>query len=403
MSLLRRCRSLLLAGLAASLLVGLPSEASVPAPSASSRSLTSLGLLPDHAGGATSMLVRGSRLFVLDQTLLTVYDVTRPDTPVRLGQLRTGGRHFAGALQASADGTRLLLTDQGYVAGDEALVVYDVGRPQAPVEVSRLEGIGETVYCLASCRWAYGHRGSIFDLADPERVRQVARPATAGAWNRRAGIGDTAAARLEEVRPGVVLAATSKGIFDDRLLPLPVLDVRDPRKPRRLAQATGPSERESFTSAQWPGQGKDRFLLAQTIFNGEDLFCTSGGALVTYERTATGAFVQRSRLALRRGTYVDGSPAANPLLSCGGGRFDTHPAFSDGGLVLTAQLEHGVRAAVVDRAGKAAEAGHHLPVAGYAAQVTWASRRPTERIAYLLDSQRGIEVLRWDGALPGRR
>lgn len=399
MTTLARLRSLLAAGAAGLVLLALPSAAAVPAPAASSRSVTSLGLLPDHVGGASSMLVRGSRLFVLDQTLLTIYDVRRPAAPVRLGALRTGGRHFPGALQASADGTRLLLTHHGYVAGDEALVVYDLRRPQAPVEVGRLDGVDENVFCLASCRWAYGSRGSIFDLADTRRIRQVARPRTAQAWNRRARIGDTAASRLEEVRPGVLLAATSKGVFDDRLLPLPVLDVRDPRNPRRTAAATGPSERESFTSAQWPRRGADRFLLAQTVFNGEDLFCTSGGGLVTYERTATGTFVQRSRLALRRGTYLDGSPAANPLLSCGGGRFDAHPAFRDGGLVLTAQLEHGVRAVAVDREGQSAEVGHHLPVAGYASQVSWASRRADERIAYLLDTQRGIEVLRWDGPL----
>ncbi len=346
------------------------------------------------------MLVRGTRLFVLDHRVLSIYDITRPETPVRLGELRTGARHFPGALQASADGRRLLLTHRGYVAGDEALVVYDVSRPQAPVEAGRLRGVSETVFCVSSCRWAYGNRGSIFDLTDLKKIRRVAAPGTFSAWNRKIGIGDTAAAGLQEVRPGVMLAATSKGIFDDRLLPLPVFDVRNPQNPRRLARATGPSERESFTSAQWPRQGNDRFLIAQTIFNGEDLFCTSGGGLVVYERTAKGAFVQRSRLALRRGTYVDGSPAANPLLSCGGGRFDTHPAFNGGGLVLTAQLEHGVRAAAVNAAGAASEVGHHLAVAGYAAQVSWASRRRGERIAYLLDAQRGIEILRWDDELP---
>ena len=386
-------RSALLGAALALAVFAVPTEAAVPAPSASSQSLTSLGLLADQAGG-NSMAVRGTRLFVLDQALLSVYDVSRPEAPVRLGQLRTSGRHVTNALQASADGTRVLVTDQGYFADDDALVVYDVRRPEAPVEVGRLRGVNETVYCVASCDWGYGHRGSIFDLADPSRISVAARARTGQAWNRRVGIGDTAAARLEEVRPGVLLAATTKGTFDDRLLPLPVLDVTDPANPRAQASAVGPSVRESFTSAQWPREGNDRFLLAQTTFNGEDLFCTSGGGLVTYERAVDGSFVQRSRLTLRRGTYVDGSPAANPLLSCGGGRFDAHPGFSDGGLVLTAQLEHGVRAVSIDGAGRSREVGHHLPVGGYARQVTWASRRPDERIAYLLDGQRGIEILR---------
>lgn len=392
--------AVVLAALAGLVLAGMPSTAGVPAPAASSRSLTSLGLLPDHVGGASSMVLRGARLFVLDATSVSVYDVRRPETPALIGRLRTGKRHFANALQVSADGTRMLLPHAGYLRGsDDALVVYDVTPDAGLRQRGVLRGFPETVYCVDDCRWGYGRAGSVLDLRDADTPRVVARAGASGAWNRRAGLKNTSAAHLEQVRPGVLVAALTKGIFDDRILPLPVLDVRDPRRPRVLAAAASPSERESFVRAQWPQQGRDRFLLAQTVFNGEDLFCTSDGGFVTYERTAAGRFVQRARFGLQRGTYVDGSPAANPLLNCGGGRFDAHPGFRNGGLVLTGQLEHGVRAVRVGGSGTVTEVGHHLPVASYVTQVLFASRNAQERIAFALDSERGVEVLRWDGDL----
>jgi hypothetical protein len=199
-----------------------------------------------------------------------------------------------------------------------------------------------------------------------------------------------------------VTTAPVKGIFDDRTLLLHVLDVRDPKRPRVVSSAASTNERHSFPDTAWPAQGRSRFQLAQSIFNGEDLFCTSPAPLFVYDTTRLTAkrFTPIGQYTPKQGTYLDGSPAANPRLSCGGGQLDIHPGHTDrGGLLVSAQLEHGVRVLRLDRAGKLLEQGWALTPSGSTGQALWASAKRDERVLYALDDSRGVEVLRYTAGL----
>ena len=169
-----------------------------------------------------------------------------------------------------------------------------------------------------------------------------------------------------------------------------------------VSSAASTNDRHSFPDAAWPAQGRSRFQLAQSIFNGEDLFCTSPAPLFVYDtaRLTAKRFTPVGRYTPRKGTYLDGSPAANPRLSCGGGQLDIHPAHTDrGGLLVSAQLEHGVRVLRLDRAGTLLEQGWALTPSGSTGQALWASARRDERVLYALDDTRGVEVLRYTAAL----
>lgn len=370
----------------------------LPVPAVASDGLESLGLLPDQIGGVEGgMHVRGSRLVVSTRAALSVYDTTDPASPALVGRLSLDERTVPGSLEVTPDGRRALLSYFGYTAGSgEALAVYDLTNPAAIRETGRLTGFYERVTCLLRCTWAYGDRGAVVDLRSG-RPRVAAASGTAGAWNRQLGLGDTRSGHLEEPRPGQLLLATSKGLFDERRLSLVSVDTRNPLRPRVLRSGAVPEERLAFAHAQWPRQGRDRVVVAQTLFSGEDLFCTSPGRLLTYTPAAAGTLRLTGSLGLRTGSYADGSPAANPLLSCGGGAFDTHPAFRDGGLVVTGQLEHGTRMVRISPDGKLAEVGYSLSAGGSVGQTTWASQRPGERVVYAADLTRGVEVLRWTG------
>ena len=93
------------------------------------------------------------------------------------------------------------------------------------------------------------------------------------------------------------------------------------------------------------------------------------------------------------GTYADGSPPAD--LSCSTHWHEAHPKFRNGGLVVSAMFEHGARFIDVSPKGKITEIGWFLPFAGSTSAVYWI----TDEIAYTLDYNRGIDVLRWTGKL----
>lgn len=349
--------------------------------------------------GSVDMAVVGRRLFALTGGGLLAYDVSRPEQPVLAGRLDLPARRVGQSLQVSPDGRLALVRDFGLVGGsDDPLHVVDVADSGAMRVLSAVRDFRESPFCVAGCRWVYGSGGTVVDLRDPARPRVVGKAGLASSWVKRAYGEHLQIRSVREVRPGVVTTAPVKGIFDDRFLKLRVLDVRDPLRPKVVRSATSTSERHSFPDTVWPARGASRFQLVQSIFNGEDLFCTNPAPLFVYDTRAAAAAEPVGQYTPKRGTYVDGSPAANPRLSCGGGRLDLHPAHgARGGLLLSAQLEHGVRVLRLDDRGQLAETAWALTPSGSTGLALWAD----ERVVYALDDTRGIDVFRYTGPLAG--
>lgn len=351
--------------------------------------------------GAVDLAVSGSRLFALTSAGLLAYDVSSPEQPVLQGRLDLPGRRVGQSLQVAPDGRTALVSDFGVVAGEgDGLQVLDVADSAAMRVVAEVPGFRETPFCLAGCRWVYGGLGSVLDLRDRARPRRVGLAGSRTSWVRRAYGEDLRISAVREVRDGLVTTAPVKGTFDDRTLLLHVLDVREPLRPRVVRSSASTSERYSFPDAAWPAQGRSRFQLAQSLFNGEDLFCTSPAPLLVYDTTVRTARKPVGQFTPTRGTYVDGSPAANPRLSCGGGPLDLHPAHgARGGLVLSSQLEHGVRVLRLDARGQLTERAWALTPGGSTVNALWAGAAQDVSVVYALDDTRGIEVLRYMGPL----
>lgn len=392
---MKKVRLAVVASAALMVLTSVPSSSSTtPLESGLSR----LGTVPG-AAAAVDMAVIGKRLFVLTSGGLLAYDISTPASPALAGRLELPARRVGNSLQVAPSGDRAIVRDFGTVTDvDGGLAVIDVARSTEMRVVSRVAGFDEAPFCLAGCRWVLGSQGSVVDLRRPAAPSVVAVARTPASWVRQAYRSDLSVANVREVRPGLITTAPVKGTFDDRRLPILALDVTDPRRPRVAASATSPSDRYSFPDAVWPDGGRSRYQLVQSLFNGEDLFCTNPAPLLVYDRGSLGTsrFVPTARYTPRRGTYVDGHPAASPRLSCGGGQLDLHPAHrSAGGLVAAAELEHGIRVLQLTGKGRLVERAWALTPGGSAAAALWAA---DGRTLFALDESLGVEVLDYTGA-----
>jgi hypothetical protein len=78
--------------------------------------------------------------------------------------------------------------------------------------------------------------------------------------------------------------------------------------------------------------------------------------------------------------------------------FTPHPTYRNGGLVAIAWYEHGTRFLQVGRDGSISEVGWFLPLGTTASAAYWI----TDRIVYVSDYNRGLDVIRYTGDItPG--
>jgi hypothetical protein len=96
----------------------------------------------------------------------------------------------------------------------------------------------------------------------------------------------------------------------------------------------------------------------------------------------------------KNGTYTDGNPPANPGIGgCSSHWLEAHPDFKNGGIVAVAFFGHGVRLFEVTSTGKIKEHGYFIPYGSEAGAVYWV----TDKIMYVLDYNRGIDILEYTG------
>ena len=217
----------------------------------------------------------------------------------------------------------------------------------------------------------------IFDLRDP------ADPVlTATDWQDAAPVGSSH--DVTEVSPGIVMTASQ---------PMHLLDARvSPGDPTVMRSAA--TEAGRFVHAtRWPRGGQDRFMLV----GGEAIGPQCGGSIsATFSTWDATTFreVDSYRISDATGTTAPDSSYCTHW-------FQEHPNYRDGGLMAISWYEHGTRFLRVGADGQISEDGFFLPtgapVPGQASAAYWIS----DRIVYVADYLRGLDVLRFNGDISG--
>ena len=361
----------------AALLALLPLQ---PAPGSglSSDNVTYIDTLPLEVGTVTGARQVGKYLYVGGAKGFSIYDVTQPRKPQLVSTTLTGFQFPTE--DVDTNGEILLLSNDQAPAQLVGFQVWDVSDKADPVKLGSIAGLRDhTFSCVFDCTWAYGSRGSIIDLRDPDN------PKLAGSWGASA---PSDGFDVTEVSPGLILTSTRQ---------MRLLDARkDPTKPKTVALGYTVDNR-LIHSNRWPRGGKDDFYLVQGETPASQLCDQDSGAFMTWDArkwrdTRTFSMIDEFRVA--NGTFTDGNPAVNGL-GCTAMWFQHHPSFRNGGLVVSAFFEHGSRFLNVDRQGQIEEVGYFMPAAGNTIASYWI----TDKIVYALDVQRGIDILEFTGTL----
>lgn len=310
--------------------------------------------------------LKGDFFYITTSNGLTIYDVSDPEAPERLGFLPLPQQPYFAEEDVDTNGKILL------ISSFTGLSIVDVEDKTNPQIIATLGGADEHTYtCVLDCTWAYGSEGAIVDLRDPTNPERV------GDWTEGLNIGNTH--DVTEVKRGFVLTSTQ---------PMYLLDARKPATPKVLAVS---EQQDGYMHANlWPNQMKDRFYLAGTESSGPSCDENDGG-LITYStknwrKSKTFTVIDEYRVA--NGVPTDGDAAAN--LYCMHW-FTTRPGYRNGGTVAVGWYEHGTRFFDISSAGKIEEIGWFLPYAGSTSAAYWLNKE----IVYAVDYNRGIDILRF--------
>lgn len=373
-------RLLALAGLLTAVALPISSAPATPVPPGfASPNVEWLANVPLHVDTAGGRLL-GKNLYTLDSRGLAIYDLTNPELPVPVGVTVLPEVPYFPQEDMDTNG-KIAIVGQGSPNVVNMLFVFDVSNKANPTLLSTLSG-SHTVSCVLNCTWVYESNGKIVDLRDP------AHPKLAGSWQTGTPVKESAH-DVTEIAPGLVMTSSK---------PILYLDARrDPAHPKVMGQGVMPDDR--FIHANlWPRAGKDRWLLVGGETEGTACDAKDGGAFMTWDtkdlkRTGKTRMVDQYRAP-------DTLPTAGgfPAETFCSHWFTTRPGYKDGGLVAAGWYEHGTRFLQVGKNGKIQEKGWFIPAGTSASGAYWV----TKDILYVLDYQRGIDILRWhDTPQPG--
>jgi hypothetical protein len=353
----------------------------VPPPGFASENIEWLGNVPLHADTAGAR-IRDGYLYVTSSHELTIYDIADPVNPKPLSTLPIPQQPYFAEEDVDTNGKVLLIGTM------QALLVIDVRDKTLPKLTGVLQGgDSHTITCVLDCTWSYASYGQIVDLRDP------ANPKVAGDWKAARKGGPGTQHDVTEVSPGIVVTSSVQ---------MWVLDARnDPAHPKVLA--TGTTADKRFIHANlWPRGGKDRLLLVggETSEAGTGASCSdpSAGAFMTWD---TKGWQTSKKLRLldsyRPSTLTPSSGGALAYETYCSHWFTPRPGWKDGGQVAVGWYEHGTRLLTVSTAGAIKEMGYFVPAATTASAAYWV----TKDLLYVLDYQRGLDILRvHDGKAP---
>jgi hypothetical protein len=368
----------------------------------SSDNVEYLGSIKQDVGLTTGAKVVGDRLYVTSGKNITIYDISKPESPQTLGSMKvntaweneevpTNGK----VLAVASDFYSVTASCLSALKVTGCIQFFDVRDPSNIKEVGAVPVANHTAECVLDCQYFYGKAGTIVDARG---ILDGKPPTVVGNWItelKTQGVDSKSCHHMREIRPGVLITACR---------PFSVITVNSddapgasPEHPKVLY--TGQSD--AFVhSARWPRKGHDKFVLigGETNFTGR---CNgANGEFRTYsaeavnDGTSTTFAGPVARLQpAGNGTYTDGKPPVNHL-GCSVHWFQEHSTFKNGGLVALSEYEDGVRFLQIKRDGQIEEQGFFAALGGSSSSPKWA---PTGDVVYSLDYDRGIDIIRWKG------
>jgi hypothetical protein len=364
--------------------------------------------IPTGAGvSARVVTVKGQRrLYVSSAHSLMIYNINNPAVPIPLGVLPIYNWENED-IAVSKDGATTILTE---FESSFYIHVVDTSNPSAPTLVGSLVLDGShTAECAdVKCNYLFASNGKTYDIRDnggplPTSRTPKALPQSKW-WSTQVGAG--AAHALHQDAAGYWIADET---------PLVMFKARNPLHPRRIT--TGPITLNTAYQHNNIRPAANRYRPRRVgnrskglrpgellMTEGETNFspaCGSGsGAFSTWSMVNWDKGRPMKQLHVLRpvnGDYADGDPAVNAL-GCSGHWFNVRedmPArYAGKYLVAAGWYEHGTRFMAVDaKTGVIHQVGYFQPIRGSASAAYWIG---TTGYVYVVDYQRGIDILRFD-------
>jgi hypothetical protein len=339
--------------------------------------------------GIVSARAVGNLLYVSALSGVSIYDVSDPRNPVRIGRLELPNAQNE---DVDVGGGIMLISDDPY-AGRGILHIVDVRDPRKPRLLSRYStwvpgllrdlfpsptprgGLGHTATCIQDCRWAWlaGLSGGIevVDLRDPRR------PRFAGKFPARHASGLLGTHDVQVDPSGLAWVAGGSGTA--------AYDVTDPTDPRlrfRTSRRGGKGPWNDFIH-----HNSQRISDSTLLVTEEDLRpgCRRAGTFQTW-RIGAGRMV---RPLDRFGVERDGGAR----IICSAHYFEHRD-----GLVAAGFYEQGLRLLRVDDARRITQVGYYIAEPSMAWGAMFARTDPAGEVVYVIDHAKGIDVIELDRA-----
>jgi hypothetical protein len=335
--------------------------------------------------GVISARMVGHHLYVSSLTGVTVFDISRPRAPVRVGRL-----DLPNAQNEDVDvGSGIMLVSDDPFGGRGILHVIDVHDPAHPRLLStystwargmldylappRRGGIGHTATCIQQCRYAWLAGSSagidVVDLRDP------AHPRFAGRFPAREAAGVIGTHDVQVDGSGLAWVAGGNGTA--------AYDVTDPVHPRLVKRTDRRGSRgplNDFIHHNSLRLAPDVLAITEEDFGDR---CRRAGTLQTWSIGAGRELHPLDSFGVERD--------ASARVACSAHYFD-----SSNGLIAQGFYEQGVRLIDARDPRHLRQVGYYLSRPGLFWGALFASTDPTGSTVYGLDHSRGIDVLALD-------
>jgi hypothetical protein len=360
--------------------------AALIAPGAAAASESSRGVrlqahIPER--GVISARAVGRHLYVSSLTGVTIFDITTPRAPVRVGRL-----DLPNAQNEDVDvGNGILLVSDDPYGGRGIVHVIDVRDPANPRRVSTLNtwargladpfaaprrrGIGHTVSCIRQCRWAWlaGSSGGI-DIVD---LRDPANPRIARRFPAREAAGIFGTHDVQVDRSGLAWVAGSRGTA--------AYDTSNPLRPKlvfRTNRAGGRAPLNDFIHHNSLRIRRNVVAITEEDFRDR---CASAGSLQTWRVRGRN---KPMKVLDTFGVERDG----RARVACSAHYFDARD-----GLIAQGFYEQGVRSVDASNPRRLRQVGFHIDRPGLVWGAVFAPTDPTGSTVYSIDHTRGIDIL----------
>jgi hypothetical protein len=404
-------KSVLLAAVAALVTVVAPGGSAAPTAGASyldpgpggfaSSNVTYVASIPTGAGVSARVVTVGGqrRLYVSSAHSLVIYDITNPGLPLPLGVLPIYNWENED-IAVSKDGATTILTE---FESSFYLHVIDTSNPRLPVlKGTHLLDASHTVECAdVHCNYLFASTGETWDIRD--RANPTPLPA-AQSWGPQVGVHS--AHNIHQDAAGYWIADSS---------PLVMFSAKDPLHPKRItsgdhtidtqyqhnnvrpaAASYRPRRPGDASKTLRPGE----LLMAETETNFKPQCSGANGSFTTWSMVGWDRGQKMRQLHVLRpvnGSPLDGNAEVNAL-GCSGHWFTVREnnlgRYKGKYLVAGGWYEHGTRFLAVDpKTGNISQVGFFQPVRGSASSAYWIAG--TDYV-YVVDYQRGIDILRFD-------